>query len=143
MFEIDNCVCFITNKTSKKISNKFNERLLARGITKVQWVAMYFLLTYDELTQKELADKMDIKESTMTRLIDRMLNDDLINKIKHKEDRRKVIITLTSKGICRITHLLSEGEKIGDEVGAGISDEEFEIFNKVLNKMNKNIDNMK
>lgn len=134
MFDLDSCVCFITNKVSKMMADEFNERLLKHGVTRVQWIAMYYLLKNGKLSQKELADKMSIKESTVVRLIDRMQKEGYIGRKKDDKDRRISHIILTEKGKNRIEELLPEGQKMSDEFSKDISHEEIEVFNRVLEK---------
>ena len=111
MFDIESFEFFINSKTSKKMANLFNERLIPLGVTRVQWIAMYYLLRYGDLSQKELGERMDIKESTVARLLDRMESEDLIIRTQTKEDRRIKYIKLTTKGRETIENLLSEGQK--------------------------------
>lgn len=139
MLDIDTCIGFITNKAGKKMGDAFNERLMQFGVTRIQWVAMYYLLKNKNLIQRSLADKMDIKESTVVRLIDRMEKDGLVERTKDSSDRRVTYLNLTQKGEGRIEELIPEGEKMSDIFSNGISEEEIKVFNKVLKKMLENI----
>ena len=139
MFDIESCVCFINSKTSKKMANMFNERLVPLGVTRVQWIAMYYLLKHGDLSQKELGEKMDIKESTVARLLDRMEEEGLITRTQVKEDRRVKYIKLTEKGRERIEELLPEGQKMSELFSQGITDEEILVFKRVLQKFMENI----
>lgn len=139
MFDIDSCIGFITNKASKKIAEEFNNRLMLYGITRVQWIALYYLLKDGKASQKELADKMNIKESTIVRLVDRLEKEKYVERVKEPENRRITYIILTDSGKNRITELIPEGEKMKDSISKGITDEEFETFNRVLQKMIDNI----
>ncbi|MCB2291128.1 MarR family transcriptional regulator [Clostridium sp. CS001] len=139
MFDIESCVCFINSKTSKKMANMFNERLIPFGVTRVQWIAMYYLLKYGDMSQKELGERMGTKESTVARLLDRMEDEGLIQRTKDKEDRRVKYIKLTQKGTERIEELLPEGQKMSEFFSIGITEEEVEVFKRVLEKFMKNI----
>lgn len=139
MFDIDSCIGFITNKASKKIADVFNDRLTSHGITRVQWMALYYLLKDGKASQKELAEKMNVKESTIVRLIDRLEKEDYVERVKEPQNRRITYIVLTDSGKNRITELIPEGEKMRDSISKDITDEEFEIFNRVLQKMIDNI----
>lgn len=139
MFDLESCICFINNRVSKKMADMFNERLAAFGVTRVQWIAMYYLLKYGVMSQKDLADRMDLKESTVARLVDRMESENLIERIKDASDRRVTNIELTKSGRKRIEELLPEGQKMSDFFSNGITDEEIEVFKRVLDKFMKNI----
>ncbi|QVK17552.1 MarR family transcriptional regulator [Mycoplasmatota bacterium] len=138
MFDLDSCVCFITNKVSKKLADTLNKRLIMAGSTRAQWLVMYNLEKYQKLSQTELADKLDLKTSTVARLLDRMEKDEIIQRIKGNTDRRVTYIILTDKGKKRVEDLLPVVQEMSILFSQGISDEEFEIFNKVLNKLCKN-----
>lgn len=112
MFDIDSCIGFITNKASKKIADVFNDRLTSHGITRVQWMALYYLLKDGKASQKELAEKMNVKESTIVRLIDRLEKEDYVERVKEPQNRRITYIVLTDSGKNRITELIPEGEKM-------------------------------
>lgn len=139
MFDIESCEFFINSKTSKKMANLFNERLIPIGVTRVQWIAMYYLLRYGDLSQKELGERMDIKESTVARLLDRMEEDGLIKRTKASEDRRVTYIKLTHKGKDRIEELLPKGQKMSELFSIGITEEEIQVFKRVLRKFVENI----
>ncbi|WP_371362024.1 Transcriptional regulator SlyA [Sporomusa rhizae] len=140
MFDVDECVAFITNRVAKKLSEEFNERLMTLGITRVQWIAMYYLLKHGRLSQTDLADKMDIKDSTVVRLVDRMEKEHFLIRTKDTQDRRITYLSLSEQGHTRIEELLPEGEAMSRIFSQGISDEEFAVFKTVLDKMVKNID---
>lgn len=139
MIDIDTCIGFIANKAGKKLGDAFNERLMPFGITRIQWVAMYYLLNNKNLIQRLLGDKMDIKESTVVRLIDRMEKDDLVERTKDSSDRRVTYLNLTEKGKNKIEELIIEGEKMSDTFSKGISEDEIKVYNDVVKKMLENI----
>lgn len=140
MFDLDACVGFITNKAGKKMADEFNERLLEVGITRVQWIALYYLGKHDDINQKELGELMDIKESSVARLVDRMEKEGYVLREKDINDRRITKLLLTNKGKEYRKKLLPEGEKMAQVFAEGISDEEIAIFMKVIDKMLSNIE---
>ncbi|MBU5439363.1 MarR family transcriptional regulator [Tissierella sp. MSJ-40] len=139
MFDLDACVAFITNKAAKKMADEFNDRLMKLGITRVQWIALFYLGKYDGISQKELGELMDIKESTVARLIDRMEKEDYVCRLKDKDDRRITKLYLTEKGKKYRQECLPEGEKMAEIFTKGISQEELDIFMKVVDKILSNI----
>ena len=139
MFDIESCVCFINSKTSKKMADMFNERLIPLGVTRVQWMAMYYLLKYGDLSQNELGERMDIKESTVARLLDRMEEEDLIIRTNSREDRRIKYVKLSQNGREKIEELLPEGQKMSEFFSIGITEEEIQVFKTVLQKFMINI----
>lgn len=122
----------------KQITDAFGRRLESKGITRIQWIALYYLGKSKSLNQNELAKLMDIKGSTVARLIDRMERDELVVRTRDEKDRRVSILTITEKGLEIREELLPEGQIFSDEVMDGISEEEIIIFNNVISKMLEN-----
>jgi len=143
MFKLNDCVGFITNNTSKIIADIFNAKLSSYDMTRVQWIALYFLGTSKYINQSELAEKMNIKKSTIVRLIDRMEKEGYVQRKKDLKDRRITHIFLTPLGKKSRKKLLPFGEEFSDLISKDISDEDMKIFKSVLNKLVENAENNK
>lgn len=139
MFDLDTCLGFITNNIAKEISECFNDRLLLVGITRVQWIALYYLGEEEIISQCELAENMGVKASSVARLIDRMEREEYVVRKRSEKDKRRVDLHLTNKGKKLREELLPEGKKMSELVSKGISDEEIQIFKNVLHKMSINL----
>lgn len=109
------------------------------GVTRVQWIALYYLGKEESISQKELAEKMNIKESSVARLLDRMERDGLVERVKNENDKRVTNLRLTDKGKKYRVKLLPEGEEFEKLLYKNISEEEMRIFTAVLTKMVNNI----
>lgn len=123
----------------KVISEAFGRRLKGTDVTRIQWIAMYYIHKYKEMKQVQLATMMNLKPSTVTRLLDRMENNGLSERYINPESKREIIIKLTDKGSKTIEKLLPYGDKFNDDLVRDISPEELEIFQKVMDKMLDNI----
>lgn len=139
-FDLSNCIGFVTNTAIKKITEDFNRRLEKKGSTRIQWIALYFLYdTKKIMSQKELAVLMNIQDSSLARLVDRMERDGLIKRIENSGDKRVKFLELTEDGRLKIEALLPEGERFSELLLEDITYEELVIFNKVVEKMLNNI----
>lgn len=139
MFDLDSCTAFITNQTAKKLCDNFNDKLMALGSTRVQWIALFYLGKDSELSQKELAKLMNIKGSTVARLVDRLEIGGYVKRKKDIKDRRITNLELTYEGKKLRESLLPEGEKFSKLIARNITEEEMETFIKVLRIMAENI----
>jgi len=139
-FNLSECIGFITNTTMKFVSEDFNRRLEAKASTRIQWIALYFLNEENKpISQKELASLMNIKDSSVARLVDRMERDGLIKRVENPKDKRVKFLELTNNGRNQIEALLPEGKYFSDLLLEGITNEELLTFYKVLDKMSINI----
>lgn len=112
-----------------------------KGVTRVQWIALYYLGTQKHMNQKELSRRMNIKESTVARLVDRLERDGLVIRQRSEEDRRVFNVILTKKGKEYRKELVPEGEKFNNIVSKNIAEKEMFVFMSVLDKMVNNLKN--
>lgn len=139
MFSLNDCLGFITNIASKRLSEEFNRRLEPYGITRVNWIAIYYIGENNGISQRELANKMDVNESSIARLLDRMEKEELTFRTKDPNDRRAARVYLTGKGEKLRISLIPLAEEFQNDVTRGLSAYELEIFKKVLDKMVENL----
>lgn len=85
-------------KTDHIIKKKGRVILNAFNITLPQFRALQILINDGEMTISELSQKMDLACSTITDLIDRMENSELVKREKDRKDKRVVRIEVLSKG---------------------------------------------
>lgn len=135
MFDLDCCVAFVTNVAAKTLSDALNNRLIEHGVTKSQWIAMYYIEREGNLTQKLLADLMGAKEPTITGILDRLQREDLVLRKEDASDKRKKILVLTEKGKEINTELTKIAQEFRDVCLEGISEKDQEIFLDILDKM--------
>lgn len=139
-FDLSKCIGFVTDTAIKNIMEDFNRRLEKEGSTRIQWIALYFLSSAEKPTsQKELALMMNIQDSTLARLVDRMVRDELLIRVENQADKRVKFIELTEKGRMKIRDLMPIGENFSDLLLTNISSEELDSFQNVLDKMMHNI----
>ena len=139
MFSLNDCIGFITNIASKRLSDEFNRRLESYGVTRVNWIAIYYIGENNGISQRELANKMDVNESSIARLLDRMEKEELTVRTKDPSDRRTARVYLTEKGEKLRISLIPLAQEFQNDVTRGLSADELEIFKKVLDKMVENL----
>lgn len=69
------------------------------GFTTSQCYVLLELKKFNNLTMNELSERMNLNTSTMTRIINNLVRDGYIQRLKDEGDRRIVIVKLTEEGI--------------------------------------------
>ena len=138
-FDLNKCVGHITENAIKQISEAFGRRLQNSGITRIQWIALYYIKTNNRISQRELSNLMNVQDSSAGRLIDRLERDGLIERERDSNDRRVVYIKLSDVGDKLILDLIPLGIKFNEDLVSGIDEKELIIYEKVLEKMLLNI----
>ena len=74
---------------TQRMLRLYADKLAVRhGITRAQWAVLAKLERTEGLKQSELADMMEIQPISLTRLIDRLCSNDLIERREDPKDRR-------------------------------------------------------
>jgi len=134
-------VSYVTESAMKKITDAFGQRLQESGVTRIQWIALYYLGDDKKLSQRELGQLMNVKDSSVGRLMDRMTRDGLVERVPSEKDRRVHNIQLTEKGRTYREELMPLGQNFNDALIKNISIEELLTFDRVLRQMVENIEN--
>jgi len=135
MFDLDDCVAYIINKSAKQLSTCLEKRLTSYNVTRIQWIAMYYIEQNSDITQKGLADKMYLKEPTVARLLDRMESEGLLVREFCKQDKRAKCISLTEKGQYLNEKLTDISETFKNDAILGIEKKDLLTFKKVVEQM--------
>lgn len=121
------------------MAEAFGRRLEGTGLTRIQWVALYYMSIHEKINQRDLSKLMNVNDSSIGRLIDRMQRDGLVERIKDDHDRRVFDVILTEKGRTIIEDSITIGSQFSDDLIEGLSHEDVETFERVLETMVKNV----
>lgn len=123
----------------KQFSEAFGRKLEGSGITRIQWVSMYYINEFENISQRELSNLMCVKDSSIGRLIDRLERDDLVTRTRSTEDRRVITLSLSDEGQRRFDILLPLGQEFNNQLIKNIPEKDLETFENVLKAMLNNI----
>ncbi|AOM82321.1 Transcriptional regulator, MarR family [Salisediminibacterium beveridgei] len=107
----------IVKQKGREILNEF-------PITPPQFIALQWLHESGDMTIGELSSKMYLACSTTTDLIDRMENNELVERVKDQKDRRVVRIHLQQKGATIIQEVISQRREYLSQVLERLPEEE-------------------
>ncbi len=88
---------FLLYDAARFLRRDFEKRAKSVGLTRAQWSVIAHLLRGEGITQKALADILDLKAITLTRMVERLEKDGWIVRRAHATDRRAKLLFLTSK----------------------------------------------
>ena len=132
-------------KTVHNLLNRDFEKLLnnekMKNITGVQkWVIGYLSEHEGEdVFQRDLEDEFSIRRSTATGILQLMEKNDLIVRVPVSYDARLKKLVLTQKALDIQYEINREIQAHDKKVRNGISEEELEVFFKVMNKIKRNL----
>lgn len=88
-----------------------SRQLTAEGVSLDQWRLMKVLSEVGGLTMGKLAEELALNLPTLTKLVDRMVQEALVYRVPDPNDRRKVRMFLSDKGVAL---LASQDKRVGD-----------------------------
>jgi len=138
-FDLNRWACYVTEGYMKQFSEAFGRKLEDSGITRIQWISLYYINEYQDISQRRLANLMCVKDSSAGRLVDRLERDGFVERVRSKEDRRVITLKLTNNGLSIFKKILPLGIEFNDKLTKNISPRDFETFELVLKQMLINI----
>ena len=132
--KLDNQLCFRLYVASKEIIRKYNPLLDDLDLTYTQYITLLALWEKDQISVKELGERLYLDSGTLTPLLNKLKSKGLIEKTKHEKDGRELILSLTKKGKDLKEKALNVPEAISKCVNLENKEalEFFRLLNKVL-----------
>ncbi|WP_347548300.1 MarR family transcriptional regulator [Pseudalkalibacillus hwajinpoensis] len=96
--KLENQLCFSVYACSREITKMYRPYLDKLGITYPQYLVLLVLWEHHETTVKALGTELYLDSGTLTPLLKRMQEADLVERERSKEDERSVMVRLTAKG---------------------------------------------
>jgi DNA-binding MarR family transcriptional regulator len=132
---------FITGKASTAIARRLQKKFNANGInlTIEQWSVLYHLWKKDGISQQELCTATFRDKPSMTRLVDNLEKQDLVQRVSDDKDRRinKIFITRTALMLQEQSMLLAE-ETLNEALD-GVPVEQVAVCKGVLQQVYDNL----
>jgi MarR family transcriptional regulator, organic hydroperoxide resistance regulator len=124
---------------SQLLYRKFSDRLEPFGITPFHWLVLCCLWQEDGLPTSEIGEKLQQVGGTLTGVLDRMEERDLVRREKDKSDRRICRIWLTDAGKELRDILPQISAELHDETWQGVSATERARFSQLLDRAIANL----
>lgn len=97
--KLDNQLCFALYACSREITKLYKPALDKLGITYTQYISLLVLWEKDNITVKDMGQKLHLDSGTLTPLLKKLESMELLHRTRDTVDERKVYVKLTEKGI--------------------------------------------
>jgi len=108
---IDNSLPYLLTVAAHAASDSFNEVLRLRGVSVPVWRVLAVLLERPGTKVTDLSRRCLLQQPTMTKLLDRMARDRLVQRSTSNEDHRVVHVTLTTGGMALAAALVEAAKQ--------------------------------
>jgi DNA-binding MarR family transcriptional regulator len=116
-----------------------DRRASAYGMTRAQWVILIRLQRQPGLSQKELAEILEVEPITVVRLIDRLERNGMVERRDDPDDRRIWRLHLREAATPVLAELHGEREELVRMITAGLDPALLETVNAALGAMKANV----
>lgn len=96
--KLENQLCFSLYAASREIIRSYKPVLDQYNLTYTQYITLLVIWQDEEMTVKEIGQKLHLDSGTLTPLLKKLEKMELVSRIRDSKDERVVNIILTEKG---------------------------------------------
>jgi MarR family transcriptional regulator, organic hydroperoxide resistance regulator len=131
----DQCIFFQIAKASQAAARFWTCRLTGSRVTAAQGMVLGFLHENDQVTSRELGERVMLDSATLTGILDRLEKAGLVERKDHPEDRRALSLCLTDPGRQLTENLIDLAETANQGFLEPLTSEEQVILRLLLKKL--------
>lgn len=126
-------------ESSRILRNYIEHRAKGRGTTRAQWIVLFQLRQQEGLSQVDLAEVLELQPISLVRLLDRLVNQGLLERRNDPKDRRANRLFLTASGRQLVDDLDSLRDSIASDVLQDVPAEAIETSLQTLREIKERI----
>jgi DNA-binding MarR family transcriptional regulator len=119
------------------VHDVLDQRLSAKGASLWNWVLLREATRASGASQRELADLMHIEPPTLVRHLDRLEADGYVERRPDPDDRRRLLVFVTTAGRRRLAELQKVADHTDVELRSLLDDHEIEVLGDTLMRIHQ------
>ena len=139
MTEFQNDLLFLLHDVARLLRVEADRRARCHGMTRAQWAILIWLGRQPGLSQKELAELLEVEPITVARLIDRLEARGMVERRPDPRDRRIWRLHLCPPALPLLQIVLRERDEITRLLGAGLSGATLDAMRETLKTMKSSL----
>ena len=132
-------VLFQLSDVARAMRTHIDQCAREHGMTRAQWGVLVRLERQEGMTQAEMAEALEIQPISLVRLVDRLCEQDLVERRPHPTDRRANRLYLTDKGRAMLALLAPLGREVAADILAEFDEREVSDLLQKLLRIKSNI----
>lgn len=110
--------------------------MVRHGLTEARVRVVWELgLAAEPMTQRQLADALEVTPRNVTTLIDSLEATGFVSRTAHPTDRRAIVVVLTPRGKQSVSRLQSEMVQFADRLFRDIGAADLDTFRRILDSV--------
>ena len=132
-------ILFLLHDLARHLRLDADRRAACHGLTRAQWVILFWLNRQPGLSQKELAELLEVEPITVARLIDRLEEHGMVERRADPDDRRVWRLHLLERARPVLDALHCERAGLLASVTAGLDAATIAVVVEALARMKCNV----
>lgn len=124
---------------ARHLRKKFDQSVSELGATGSQWTLIAVVAANPGLTQRTIAEILEISEAAAGRLIDRLCAEGLLERKARNDDRRAYSIYVTGAAAPYLDTLSDIASRNEEQTFAGLSEEQIDQLEALLGLVYRNV----
>lgn len=129
---IDSYISYALAAAHRKLHVELSDKLKALNVQVETWRVLQSLRVSKGITMRELAKTVLMNPPTLTKLVDRMVADGLVQRQLSPHDQRRVHLALTDLGVELSYEISLHVEEQNDRIIAAIGSEKAQLLREAL-----------
>lgn len=125
--------------TAHSYQRAVNQELAPEGITYRQCQVLAWLAFEGELSQADLAERMNIEPPTLVGVLDRMERDGLLSRVSSEQDRRRKIVRAEPKADPVWKKVVACANRVRSRASQGLTAKELKTLHQLLDRVQQNL----
>ncbi|WP_246483291.1 MarR family winged helix-turn-helix transcriptional regulator [Alkalicoccobacillus gibsonii] len=127
--------------------NEINKRLMPKferctGISQSRLEVIHAIYEANELSQKELQQRVNIDHAAITRHLKQLEEKGMVTRRKSEEDNRVTFVKMTEEGLRRVLSYCDERTHFTEQLFKGLSEKDCDTLDQLLSQIQQNIDSI-
>jgi MarR family transcriptional regulator for hemolysin len=135
-------LAFAIKDVGRMLQTYADQEVRRLGMTHSQWAVLSRIERHEGLKQSEIAEMLDLQPITLTRLLDRLCDNALIERRPDPQDRRAWRLYLTPAAKPLMAQLDALGRELSQKILDGISPAKIETMLSDLGAIRDNLRNL-
>ena len=130
---------FLLNDSARLFRRAFNARTKDSGVTALQWRMISYLKRHEGIRQGPLAELIEVEPITLSRMVDRLVEADLVERRADPTDRRAWRLYLTPRAGDLLHTMRRPTEDLNKEATEGLTPAERDQLAVLVQRVRANL----
>lgn len=137
--KLENQLCFPLYACAKEVVRQYTPHLNELNLTYTQYIAMMVLWEEKKINVKELGEKLYLDSGTLTPLLKKLEQKELVTRKRSTKDERNLIVEITKQGEALKEKAKTVPERVGKcvKIDPSQAEELYKTLYEILDGMKK------